>query len=249
MKRKFLPVLALLILAGCAALPEIPSPGALRANLESPPVPSTLKGTGEFRLRSPDGLGALRFAFLVAAPDRLRVQALSPFGNLAFLLVQNQEKLQIYVPLEHLLLEDEEARSFLNRFLPPEIGTANLIYFLSGRLPDSLWARQLESVSSEGSTLKLRLPGSGGWAEAEYSRRRLQLMGLKVFNREERLSYQVKFKNYRDRAGFLLPARIEFLIPGPEGETSVRMDFLELEVNPELAEDSFRIPARESSTP
>ena len=247
MKKKFISVLIMLLLTGCAARPEILSPEALLAALKSPSVPSALKGTGEFRFRGPEGLGALRFAFLVAAPDRLKVQALSPLGNLAFLLVQNQEKLRIYVPMEHAWFENGEARSLLGRYLPPEITTPNLVYFLSGRIPASIWGGEPVSPSPAGRTLKLKLPGSGGGAEAEYSRRNLQLQTLKVFTSEGKISYQVRFKNYRASAEFLLPTRIEFVIPGPEGETSFRIDLRELEINPELAEDSFQIPVLESS--
>jgi hypothetical protein len=75
------------------------------------------------------------------------------------------------------------------------------------------------------------------------------LKTLKVFTGEGKISYLVRFKNYRTSAGFLLPTRIEFVIPGPKGETSFRIDLLELEINPELAEDSFRIPVPEQLTP
>ena len=245
MKSRFVFLLAAFFLIGCATLPEVPSPETLLANLKSPSVPSAVKGTGEFRLRGPDGFGALRFAFLIAAPDRLRIQALSPLGNLAFLLAQNPGKLQIYLPLEHTLLEDEEARLLLSRYLPPEITTANLVYFLCGRLPASIQGWDLVNVNPAGSALKLKLRGREGGAEAEYSRHNLKLKTLKFFDREEKLSYQVRFKNYQTAAGFFLPTRIEFTIPGPEGATSFRIDLRELEINPELTEDSFRIPALE----
>jgi hypothetical protein len=245
MKNKVIFILIALILAGCAARPEISSPEALLAALKSPSVPSALKGTGEFRFRGPEGLGALRFAFLLAAPDRLKVQALSPLGNLAFLLVQNQEKLRIYVPTEHSWYEDGEARSLLDQYLPPEITTPNLVYYLSGRIPNSIWGGEPVSPSPEGRVLKLKFSAGGAGAEAEYSRRNLQLKTLKVFTGEGKISYLVRFKNYRTSAGFLLPTRIEFVIPGPGGESTFRIDLLELEVNPELSEEDFQIPAVE----
>ncbi|MDD5223507.1 MAG: DUF4292 domain-containing protein [bacterium] len=249
MKNKFIFILIMLSLAGCAARPELSSPEALLAALKSPSVPSVLKGTGEFRFRGPEGLGALRFAFLLAAPDRLKVQALSPLGNLAFLLVQDREKLQIYVPQEHSRFEDGEARSLLEQYLPPEITTPNLVYFLSGRIPDSIWGKEPVSPTPAGRVLKLKFQDGGAGAEAEYSRRNLQLKTLKVFTGEGKISYLARFKNYRTSAGFLLPTRIEFVLPGPGGESSFRIDLLDLEINPELAEDSFQIPAPEQLTP
>ena len=241
MKRILPGCLLLLGLAACATLPPVPPPEDLIFALKHRSPPSSLGGTGVLSLKGPQGRGAVRFAFLTAPPDFLRIDAIGPFGNLVFLLVHTSESLEIYLPGEGRYLSGRSARDTIGSYFPPEISLRELIAFLSGHLPGPVWETEPITVTPSRKKLLLAFGNDPGKMEACYSRRDLTLRSFESPSAPGRSPYRAAFDRYGNRGGIRLPGRIRISVPNPEGELRVRIDVSEARVNPDLEGNPFRI--------
>lgn len=228
-------------LAACATLPPAPPPEDLVSALKHRSPPSSLGGTGVLSLKGPQGRGTVRFAFLTTPPDSIRIDAIGPFGNLVFLLVQTSENLEIYLPGEGRYLTGLSARDTIGSYFPPEISLRELIAFLSGHLPGLVWETEPITVIPSRKKLLLIFGNDPVKMEACYSRRDLTLRSFKSSLAPGRSSYRAAFDRYHNLGGIRLPGRIKLSVPRPEGELRVRIDVSEARVNPEVEGNPFRV--------
>lgn len=242
MKRIFLGNLFLLLLAAaCASLPPLLPPEDYLAALQQHSPPSSLQGTGVISMSTPEGSGTLRFAFLTSPPDSLRIDAVGPFGNLAFLLVQAAGQIEMYLPGEGRYLVGNQARNTLAAYLPPEVSPQELIFFLSGRLPGSFWKNESITVTPTKREIRCSFGDGAERGEARFSRRDLILRRFEFASSPGREPCQVSFARYRKEDGFPLPTRIRLQAPRPEGTIHLRIEVNEFTVHPELMGNPFQI--------
>jgi hypothetical protein len=105
------PLAAGLLLAACAAVPGGPPPTLPRPRAE-PEVflnrleaddgaVKTVRGLASVRFEGPAGKGSARQVIVVALPDRMRLEALSPLGTAVLLVTIRGEDLTVYAPARH----------------------------------------------------------------------------------------------------------------------------------------------------
>jgi hypothetical protein len=98
---------ALLLAAGCAAVPvrparELPEPAAIQRQLiQDEDEPRRLRGLASLRFEGPAGSGSATQAVVLGLPDRARLETLGPLGTAALVVVLRGDELRV-----HWLLED-----------------------------------------------------------------------------------------------------------------------------------------------
>jgi hypothetical protein len=147
----------MLILSACAAPPQVP--------IELlPPLPaeqlfgwleasgrhfSSLSTLAKTRVTTPERSLTFQQALLVAAPDRLRVEALSPFGMPLLQLAVADGTLKVYTPGDGRFFSGAASAASLGRFTRLPLTAEALVGFLLQQVPyDSRLQPRVEVVGA-----------------------------------------------------------------------------------------------------
>lgn len=117
----------------------------------------------------------------LAAPDRIRLEAVAPFGAPVFILAADGPSATLLLPRDNRVLRGEPPSAILSALVGLDLGADDLLAILSGcaaphaeatggRLFSSGWAR---IDLSGGATAYLRREGGAGWRVLAGSRRAL----------------------------------------------------------------------------
>ena len=215
----WLPVwLGLCLLTGCATLPPVPASPAVRMAddgtllkewLSRAPGVRTLQGVAKARVQTPERSLSATQVILVEAPDRLRTEALSPFGTPVLVMATDGRELGAMLPGDRLLYRGKPTPENLERFTRMSLRLPELVGILLYR-PPMLAYRQA-------STWQL---APGGWrVDLETPPRRQELL----FDAERRLTevrylYQdelllsLVYGDFRTELD-LFPGRVELALP------------------------------------
>ncbi|MFH2099291.1 MAG: lipoprotein insertase outer membrane protein LolB, partial [Pseudomonadota bacterium] len=95
--------------------------------------PAGYKALGSMKYRGPGGSFSGRAAWMAAPPDRLRVEILSPFGQPAFRMAADGERLYLDIPGEDRIRDLSAQGPALEKILGADVSVEELISILSGR--------------------------------------------------------------------------------------------------------------------
>lgn len=138
-------LLAGLLMAACAVVPEPPrpAPSALADGPEAlldrlaadEATVTTLRGLASVQYDGPGGSGSGSQAVVVALPDRARLEALSPMGTAVLILAIRGEVLTAHVPAEHAYGVGRATRETLGRLARLPVPPGPLLRLLVGLPP------------------------------------------------------------------------------------------------------------------
>jgi hypothetical protein len=225
------------LLAGCALRPPAPLPPASAHELlETLAARRAAISTLRARARLRAGLEGVwtREALLVARPDALRIDVLTPFG-LALAVGARADVLWAYPPAERTRYEGAATPTNLNRFLGAPLEVADIVDILLGVPPAREVTGPPELSVTREREYQLTLPLAGGtqtiWFAGD---------SRAVLRAEERraggIALRVAFAEYKD--GF--PRALE--IGAPASGASVRLAYDQVEPNATLDASLFAPP-------
>ena len=136
--------LGLFIMGGCATLPPVPAAPAVRMAddgtllkewLSRAPGVRTLQGVAKARVQTPERSLSATQVVLVEAPDRLRTEALSPFGTPVLVMATDGRELAAMLPGEKLFYRGKPTPENLERFTRLSLRLPELVGILLYRPP------------------------------------------------------------------------------------------------------------------
>jgi hypothetical protein len=135
----------LLLLAACAVVPGA-APPTLPRQWAGPEVfldrleaddgaVKTVRGLASVRFEGPAGKGSARQVIVVALPDQMRLEALSPLGTAILLLTIRGDDLTVYAPARHEYGMGRATRETLGRLARVPVPPGPLMRLLVGLPP------------------------------------------------------------------------------------------------------------------
>lgn len=232
------------VLGGCATvkvpLAESPAPEAegealLAMWLERGEALQALQGLAKVKVKTPQGSVTGTQVVIAARPDRLRVEALSPFGTPLLAMASDGRQLTVMLPGENLYYTGAATTENLTRFTGVPLAPTVLVDIL-------FWQPPLVAFRE----ISVFRTGAGGWRivlKAGAERQEL------VFDAATRLEQVRYFSGDAlqlavDYAGFdqapALPRQIR--LEQPPLALLASLDFSELTVNQPQPEGRFHLP-------
>lgn len=170
---------------------------------------------------------------LVERPDRLRADVLSGFGQLLLQLASDGDTLSVHLntTVPGRFLQGQASDANLFRYTRIPLPTSSLVRLVLYD-PPLIEASRMQSLVVEGN-LVLEL-SSGERRQQLIFDGRLQLAGCRYF--ADGLLLEVSYQDFSEK-GFPQKLRFEF----PREKTRVVLKLKDLQLNPEIARDKFRL--------
>jgi len=232
------------VLAGCATvkvpLTEVPVPEAegealLAMWLERGESFQTLQGLAKVKVKTPQGSVSGTQVVIAARPDRLRVEALSPFGTPLLSIASDGRQLTVMLPGENLYYAGAATTENLTHFTGVPLSPAMLVDILFWQ-PPLVAFRELSAFRT----------GAGGWRvllRAGALRQELvfdaatRLVKVRCFSGDS-LQLTVDYAGLTDTVSLPRQIRLE----QPPFALQASLDFSELTVNQTQPAGRFYLP-------
>lgn len=241
-------------LAGCSSPPvtslplpaDDPLPAALLRSLEDrAEAIDSLRGLAQLavdsdsvRFRRPQRFAAMR-------PDRLRVEILGLFSQIAAVLVTKEQHYQFFDASQTGMRSGPVTQDLLWEVARIDLSPAEVVELLFGA-PPRLSALRLAGAwrLSNGSVrLDLQEPEAARRLDLEFD----ELGRLRRWaQRDERASWRAGFDDYRDVDGTAFAFEVALYFDSSDSSAVLRFDTVEL--NPELPAGLFELPTPRSRT-
>ncbi|BDG09353.1 DUF4292 domain-containing protein [Anaeromyxobacter paludicola] len=223
------PLLAALLLAAAACARRAPPPpdlsqdpaallAAVRATQDKV---RSVQGSARVRIDAP-GMkvpGGLQEFVAAEKPDRLHLETLDFFGNVAAVLVASGGRFALYDAREHVLYRGEATPENVSRFLPVLLPVEELVTILCGSAP-ILPGRPVSVQPGDGSLLLTLAQGAVGQRLqvgelAAISSSRVRRLGRDAAGREveDAPAYDLDLNLRRHRAGVVFPLELKLIAP------------------------------------
>lgn len=182
----------------------------------------------------------LRQLIAVDGRGRVRIDALSPFGQPLSTLVSDGSRLMIYS------LEDKTFRigaatpENMARLLPIRLEPEALSALLRGAVPILPHDRATVSWNGDTGAYRLELVRGARTQQIELEPAALRVVGLRMFD-GDRLRYRARFGDYSGDGDAVVPRRMRFEVPAED----VRIDLsvVDFTIDPDLPDEAFVLEA------
>jgi len=203
-----------------------------------------VKGSARVRVESPGASGTVDELVAAEKPDRLRLETLDFFGNVATVLVADGKRFALYDARDRVLYRGDAKPENVSRLLPLTLSAEEIATVLCGSAPLSPSAPI--SAEPDGALLVLALGstgagqrlGVGAEAAVEWSRlRRAAAPGPALGVAPD---YDLAFDVFRHRGGARFPTEVELRAPSARVRVALRWKD-DLEVNGAAEGGLFRL--------
>jgi outer membrane lipoprotein-sorting protein len=164
-----------------------------------------------------------REQIVVMRPDRLRVEASSPFG-VALIVAVDGPRLQIFEPGNNLLMHGAASAATLNRFARIPMEPKAAVDLLMAVVPDSgaMAAQAAAAIIDEtGATVLTYAAPGGGHREAAFADG--ELTAVRERDRDGQLIYQVRYADYHNIGAVMFPYSIDADFPAAGSELKLTL--------------------------
>lgn len=183
----------------------------------------------------------LRQFFAVQAPDKLRIDLLSPFEQPLVTLTSDGRTLAIYDLEKKRFFRGPASNANLARLIPVKLAPDSLAALLRGTLP--IIAHETATVAWDGEHgwYQLDLVGKSRRQRIHFEPEGLRITEAREWRGETQI-YRAQLGDWSGAGATALPRRMRLTAPG-----DVRVDALvvDAEVNPELPAEAFVLPPPE----
>ncbi len=237
-------VLLGLTLAGCPGRFERPDtfddrPAPLLAAAKS--NAKTIESfSGQLRLEVWRGSDRVRLRQLIAteAPDRLRIDVLSPFEQPLQTLVSDGTRLSIWAMDQKRFYRGAATAQNLSRLLPIRLNPADVSKLLRGVAALIPYQEAAVDWDSERGRYRLSLNGAESRQELLFEPKALMLRRSTVWRRG-RIEYIASFARHEQKGGAVIPLRMRFEVPSDDLKVDVEVaDYV---LNPELPAAAWQL--------
>lgn len=230
----------LLLLAGCAtakvASGPAPSPSALYEQVkDAHKGPSTLTCDAKAFVQAPQNSGRYELHVAVARPDSIRIEALTPVGDPAAVLVATGGKFSLMDLRNNVFYRGPATARNLARLLPVALRPEELVAVLTGAIPD-LPAALPKSSSREGDSTVLTFE-SGQTVQTATVGADLRLLQVRRTFGADKLLWEIKLDQHDDASGLALLLQFS----APEVKTQVDLRLRNLTTGKELPKTAFEL--------
>jgi len=241
-----LATLLLAAAAGCGPpvrLPDEPieDPQVVLSALRTRPVPSTLFVVARAEYYSGRGVRKGKLLVMAAAPDRIRVETLSPTDDMLSLLASPGGEFTAFERGGTRCVLGGTCPENTGAFLPVPLSIPQIISLLAGLPPvithtDPALVLRRRTGRYE---LHLQDPVSETRQVLELDPFRLDVLATRLERDADGLRIRVDFEDYRDRGSYRIPDRIRIRLP--RDGTDLSLELREVETDLEFAGDPFTV--------
>ncbi len=240
-------LLFLLLLGGCAPAPRQPWPALPRAQ----ELLTRLEAhSGEYRsldaaarvgVTVEDRYLASQQFILLQRPERLRLDALTGFGQLILQLASDGERLTALLndSVPPKFLSGQASQANVSRLTRIPLAVDDLIALLLYDPPLVSW-RSIR-VDQQPDAVRLALESFGERQELLFDRS-LRLIGCRYYRQGE-LWLAVEYAKFAQDSGFPRQIKLEL----PEEQTQIKLNISELRLNPVIDPQKFRLQKPDSA--
>ena len=209
-------------LVGCPKAQVVAGPGpdaaALYAQAQAAHrIPETLSCDGKAFVEAPENGGRYALHLSVRRPGSIRIEALTPLGDPAAVLVADQGKFALLDLRHNLFYRGPASPRNLSRLIPAPFTPEELVSLITGAIP-SLRDGQPQSARREGDGYLLELLGPGSkqqvWLGGD-----LRVQKIRRSTGGGDLIWEVTLDEHDDSSGAQLPRLIH--LEAPLGKTKV----------------------------
>jgi hypothetical protein len=193
----------------------------------------SLRGLAKVRVETDGQSLAGNQVLLVQRPDRLRAEALSPFGNPVLVAAADGTELSVLLPTEGRFLRGPASYRNLARFTRLPVRLADLVSLLLYDVPVIPHHRASATAAGEGGFMLLLEGDEAVRQEFEFDRD-LRLLQASFFQREE-LVMRISYGRFSDQANFPQAISLET----SDQRTEATIAFSELAVNVPIPPERF----------
>lgn len=247
-------VVALVLLAGLALggcrtiLPPTPvgpldpsearAQGLLRSLAETAETRRALRGTLRLALDGPSGSLRTTQALVAQEPSQLRVEVQGFLSQTVAVLVTDGQRFDLLRTSERIVQRGRVYPGLLFEVARIDLTPDEAVEVLLGapRLPDGLSATAGRELRDGGAQLDLADPTGAVLRTLEWDARGL-LRGLVARSATGEVLWQAEFEDFRSVQGARFAHRVALHFP--PSQTEVRLEFDEVELNPDLSRDVF----------
>jgi outer membrane lipoprotein-sorting protein len=193
-------------------------------------------------LTSPQGRYSTRQTFLWRRPASIRLETFSPFGQPLMSFVAEREGAAIYYPQQGTFFQGPASATILTRLIGLPLDAAEVAPLLVGSLPTSLIERTaaLYQQVDAGLYLLRFLDGQGRlrqdlWVDPEplLPQRSIRYASAAV------PAVDIAYSDFRRIADVPFPFEVRLWVP--DAESDIRLQYLNVELNPDLPAEVFQL--------
>ncbi|HEY2029194.1 MAG TPA: DUF4292 domain-containing protein [Myxococcales bacterium] len=231
---------SLLLLAACAtakvATGPAPAPSALYEQVkDAHKGPSTMTCDAKAFVQAPQNSGRYELHVAVARPDSIRIEALTPVGDPAAVLVATGGKFSLMDLRNNVFYRGPATARNLARLLPVALRPEELVAVLTGGVPE-LPGGEPQSSNREGDTSVLTF-ASGGTVQTVTLGSDLRVLQVRRTLGADKLLWEIKLDQHDDASGLAL--LLQFA--APEVKTQVDLRLRNLATGKELPNTAFEL--------
>ncbi len=198
----------------------------------------SMRALARLHYRHPEGNDSSREAIAVARPDRLRVEVLSLFGAM-FVLTAEDGRFTAYARQENTVYRGASSPENMWRYARIGLPVADLVDLVLGTPPQrtEIWSHV--SYDEQSNWIQLSQELTSGiqavWLEGDLPR------AAEFRDEFGNVQWRAYFEDYEEEQGIPVATRIRLEVPDAEHSVEIALD--DIDINPELAVDTFRIDA------
>lgn len=212
----------LLLSAGCARQQVVagpaPDPAALLAQArQAHRLPETLSGDARAFVEAPENGGRYALHLSVRRPASIRLEALTPLGDPAAVLVSDQGRFALLDLRNNVFYRGPATPQNLSRLIPAPFTAGELVSLVTGQIPEPSGARPREA-RREGDGYLLVLEAAGIVQQVSLGGD-LRVRKVRRSTPQGELLWEVSLEEHDDSSGAQLPRLVR--LDAPRGRTRV----------------------------
>jgi hypothetical protein len=217
-----IPLLLLLFAAACPKPPVVsgppPDPGALYIQgRKAHGVPETLTCDAKAFVEAPENAGRYALHVSVKRPASLRIEALSPIGDPAAVLVADQGRFALLDLRNNVFYRGPATPENLSRLIPAPLRDEELVALITGDIPELPGGRP-DSAARDGDGYRLVIASSRLRQEVTLGAD-LRVVQVRRFDAKNELLWSVVLDEHDDSSGAQVPRLLH--LEAPLGKTRV----------------------------
>ncbi len=201
----------------------------------------TFKGTGKIRLWTKEGSRTLRYAWIVAHPDKIRIVLQGVTGVPVASMAADGSWLYLFsYTQDDSFYKTEVKDPSLERLVSIPVTTGDIIKLVSGNIPVRNFAlcTMYPDTNREGHILGLLTEKGFDMEKIYLDRTKKRVRRIEIFSDKGRMAYSVDFEGETEIEEFIIPARLVFR--GDE-ESGFQIDIEKFWPNTPVSSDMFVI--------